>query len=129
MYGLSVDTDVSFFVGQTLTQACFGPSDLILNFQGDRIENTIPAGSATLSIGSSIGCFQADSCFERIEDFKLRPEFILNLLHGVAITEAGVIPEGTLALQFADGTRLEVYDDSDQYESYSICHGSWLVHV
>lgn len=120
MYGLSQDTDVSFFIGQTLIQACFGPHDVILNFQDDK--------PATISIWSSIGCISSDGMCERIKDFKEQPGFILKLMN-VPITSSQVLVGGTLRLGFENGRQLEIYDDSDQYESYSIHHAGKAIYV
>lgn len=113
MHELNVDMDVSFFVGQTLIQACFGPHDLILNFNKDQ--------SVTLSIWSSIACVRVDGAIKRVSDFREEAEFILNLLD-LSVVSAQVLPGDALRLSFENGMYVEIYDDSDRYESYSIHH-------
>ncbi|WP_263352641.1 hypothetical protein [Acidicapsa acidisoli] len=120
MHGLSPDTDVSFFVGQTLIQACFGPHDLILNFQGDTL--------ATVSIWSSIGCVDGDGACKKSEDFREEADFLLKLLN-VAIVSSQMSAGSVLCLGFENGTQLEIYDDSDQYESYSIHYAGKSTYV
>ncbi len=110
MHGLSQDVDVSFCVGQTLSQICFGPHDLILNFHAEK--------SATISIWSSIGCIGADGVSEKFVDLKKSADFVLHLLN-LTVQSATIPANGTLSLGFEDGTYLEIYDDSDRYESYS----------
>jgi hypothetical protein len=113
MNGLPTTTDVSFFAGQRLIQGCFGQNDLILNF--DETEHI------SIVVTSSIGCIDSGGVSRRVVDFKTEAPFLLDLL-GIPVLSAEVRPAGTLRVYFEGGSQIEIYDDSDQFESYVISH-------
>jgi hypothetical protein len=109
--------NISFFIGSFLTQVCFGKFDLGLNF--DR-----PASS--IMIQSSCGIQTASGALEKydITDVTQLRGFLNRDVTGATWGE-----EGTLILEFEGGDRLMVFDDSDQYESYTISHGTTTIVV
>lgn len=112
MYGLPKDINLDFFVGRTLLQICIGASDIILKFDE----------SVSLTITCSIG-FKEEGCDIRKYDFLSHSAVdIIKLLHKIVIGVNG-LEDGTLILEYNDGNILEVYDDSEQYESYIIHYG------
>lgn len=109
--------NISFFVGGFLTQVCFGKFDLGLNF--DR-----PASS--IMIQSSFGIETPSRALEKydISDVTQLKGFL-----NCDVTGATWGEQGTLILEFEGGGRLMVFDDSDQYESYTISHGTTTIVV
>ena len=111
MYGLPSNANLSFFEGKTLLQACFGENDLILRF----------TGGISVAIYSCIGVGLAETQIQRVTAFEEAAVRILGLLNrevaGVSWTT-----EGTVSLSFEAGQIVELYDDSREFESYSISY-------
>jgi hypothetical protein len=120
MHGMSPDMDVSFLEGQRLIQACFGKHDLILNFD--------ETASISLLITSSIGSAVAGEELQRDSDFTEHASTLLHCLD-VLTTSVFVVDSQTLRIGFANGTTLEVYDDSKQFESLVITHAGRTIVV
>ena len=113
MYGLPLNTDLDYLLGQKLIQACFGSNDLILAF-----DETQPV---KITITSSISCSTPAAMGKQTEDFSSQASFILHLLD-VPVEGFSILPAGTLQLSFQNGSKLCLFDDSDQFESYVIEH-------
>jgi hypothetical protein len=126
MYGILADTDLSFLRGKTLIQVCFGPHDLQLRFAED----------AHVSIESSVGYGVADGDYEQrtigeepgVSNVLEDPCFLLHLLMK-SVEAVSWTAEGTITLNFDGGFRLQIYDDSKQFESYNIGNGDQLIVV
>lgn len=118
MYGLPQDVSVGFFEGKVLLQACFGAHDLILNFDGD----------VNVTVSSSIGWAPLGGPIQQSDDFRHSALRVLDLLNQ-PVTSASAVDAGTLSLQFPDGSKLYVYDDSKEYESYTIRNGDQMIVV
>ena len=122
MYGRSGSldtstTDVSFFVGAYLTQVCFGKFDLGLNFDHP---------PSSIMIQSSFGIQKPSGALEK---YGISDVTQLKDLLNCDVTSANWGELGTLILTFEGGNRLMVFDDSDQYESYTISHSGPLIVV
>jgi hypothetical protein len=115
MYGLPPDLDLNFLSGKSLLQICVGVHDLILNF--DR--------SVSITVTSSIGCAIAGGPHRKFEDFRQAAAVAVVLLYQT-VTSAKGDADGTLSMEFHDGGHLDIYDDSKEYESYTIRHGEKL---
>jgi hypothetical protein len=116
MYGLPKGEDFAFFIGRTLLQACFGGHDLILNFDED----------VRVTVTSSVGCLVSSASIRRFTDFRQAAPFVLALVNRtISAVETG--ENGTLTLKFDNGGSLELYDDSNDFESYSIKHGEHTI--
>jgi hypothetical protein len=118
MYGLPSGTDLNFLKGRTLSQACFGPFDLILNFD----ENV------SISIWSALSLGQSEASPRRHSAFAEVSREVLGLLEK-AVLEVGWTPSGTVSLTFEGDQYLELYDDNVGYESYSISGPAGLIVV
>jgi hypothetical protein len=118
MYGLKSDPGIHVLEGQTLIQVCFGENDLFLNFSGD------------ISIGtySCIGVGSKHQPAKRYEDFASISRELLKLL-SADVVGVGWTPEGTITITFSSGSIVEFYDDSQQFESYTIRTPGGLVVV
>ena len=119
MYGLSADTDLSFFAGKLLGQVCIGYSEAILRF-GDDVSITI---QTDMSHVSSAG--EVTAVYKTI-----RPSapMLVGLLH-CSVERALALPPGTLVLEFSNGEKLEIHDSTPEYESYVITHGAKVIVV
>jgi len=115
MYGLPRDLDLSFFLEKTLLQVCVGANELILNFH-DRV---------SITVMSSIGLALSNGVHRKYESFPEAAGIVVGLLdQTIASATAG--DDGTLSLQFHGGGQVDIYDDSKQYESYTITSGDRL---
>ena len=118
MYGLPHNTSLAFFNGKTLLQVCFGAHDLLLNFDGD----------VSVMVSSSVGCMDSGGAIQRYDDFRDAAPALLTLLNQTVMSAEGG-REGTLTLRFDGGRPLAIYDDSKEYESYTIKNGEQLIVV
>jgi hypothetical protein len=118
MYGLASGTNLDFFKGKTLLQACFGPHDLILNFD----EGVSISIYSSLAVGPRGTNLVRDSAFETVS------QEILRLLNK-QVTEVSWTQSGTFSLTFEGNNLLELYDDSPNYESYTISSSIGLLIV
>ena len=109
MYRLPSDANLDFFKGKTLIQACFGANDLILNFS----ENI------SVAVFSSIGVGLEAVNLKRFTAFEEASANILALLNK-DVTDIHWTVDGTITLLFDNGHAIEVYDDSTDFESYTI---------
>ena len=112
MYRLSKDVDLGFLVGVELHQVCVGKNEVILNFDHD----------VRITILSDFAVGNRDAPFTKYHDASTGAIALLPLLH-CTVSHAKATDEGGLLLTFGSGVRLEVFDDSDQYESFWIAHG------
>ncbi len=118
MHGLSRNVNLAFFNGKTLLQACFGVHDLILNFDGD----------VSLTVTSSVGCMALDGRIQQYDNFRQVAPVVLAMLNQTILSAEGD-EAGTLMLRFHGGGMLAVYDDSKEYESYTIKNGGHMIVV
>jgi hypothetical protein len=120
MYGFSPELDTNLFRNQRLNQVCFGQNDLILHF-----DEAIELG---FTITSSIGTGKFSEEKFRSNDFKQHATTLLECLDKLT-TSAEVVGEKALRIGFSNGYILEIYDDSDQYESLVICYSGKTIVV
>jgi hypothetical protein len=113
MYRMSSEMSTVPFKNQRLIQVCFGPYDLILQFN-----ETIELG---ISITSAIGTSRAGEQTLRSDDFKEHAATLLDCLDKLT-TSAEVIDEKTLRIGFSNGHTLEMHDHGNQYESFVISY-------
>ena len=109
MNGLPPDLDLNFLCGCELIQICVGVHDCILNFHED----------LSISISSQIGYLDSSGGYRRFIHF---PDAVapISVLFGQQISAATGYPDGTLRLFFPSNARLDLFDDSKQFESYVI---------
>ena len=118
MYRLPPDLDLSFFVGCEIQQVCVGANELILNLH--------PAVSITVT--SRIGFTCKLEALDSYESMPAAGTAAIAFLHDTVDSAAGD-EEGTLTLAFRSGRKVHFYDDSEQYESYAINHGTRVIVV
>lgn len=108
MYKLPPDMSFSFLAERTLIQVCIGMHELILHFDND----------ISITVCSSIGLVGQSGQITEYVDFRQAAMPLCSLI-GESITSAQNAGNGVLALQF-NRKSLNLYDDSDTYESYII---------
>jgi len=118
VYGLPEGIDLTFFAHKMLIQVCIGAHDLILNFEG----------GINISIASCIEMASPTVPSRRYEDFRQASSALVALITR-SVASAAREDAGTLTLLFEGGERVSVFDDSTQYESYTIRHGEELIVV
>lgn len=118
MYKLPQDEELSFLLNKTLLQVCIGLNDLILNFD-DQI---------VITITSCLGIISCSGNLVIHESFINSASDVLSLI-GREITLVSGDAKGTLTLLFDNGVSLCAYDDSQEYESYTIRNGNKLIVV
>jgi cytoskeletal protein RodZ len=118
MYGLPANIDLSFLHGRVLLQLCVGQNEMILNFDED----------VSITVESSIAFTFADGTYRHYTDWK-EASHTAGALLGHQITSAKRKYGGTLCVKFDVDWWIEVFDDSQHYESYSIQNGSQLIVV
>ena len=126
MYGVPRDLDLSRFVGATLIQICLGEFQVQFHFQA-----ASSAGSdGMLHIGVERHWELRDRSGRIVDSAKPNSErdaYRLHRLLGHAVAGTAVDAPRSFALRFAGGEELRVFDDSDQYESFSIQPGDIFV--
>jgi hypothetical protein len=120
MYGLNTELDTKFFEGQRLIQVCFGKHDLILHF-----DETI---SIELLVTSSISSARLGAELRRSHDFADHASTLLACLDFLT-TSVRVLDTKTLRIEFANDTDIEIPDDSEQFESFTIRYADKLIIV
>ena len=115
MYGRSgeLDTgtiDLSFFKGTTLVQICLGANDLGLNFDLPPVQIMMQSDFGTKVVGQ-----------ERMLHDLINGHLLRSFL-GREVSDASWGEKGTIVLTFVGGDQILIFDDNDQYESYTISH-------
>lgn len=108
MYGLPPDIDLGFFLQKLLVQICFGGTDLHLNFE-----------TCSVLITSRIAIVTSDGRREIFNDYRLAAPTLFPFLN-VAVDSVKGTTDGTLYLGFSEKGFIEIYDGSQQFESYVI---------
>jgi hypothetical protein len=113
MYGLPKDFDGTILVGHTLEMVCFNQNQVYLHFDG----------KVTIAIESAF-CYDSS---ERVE-VPVRNSNLMELL-GAVIGGVQGDEDGTLRLLFRNGQTLQVFDTTEQYESYTVTYGEKVIIV
>ena len=113
MYGLPAGENFAFLVGLALDQVCIGRHEMILNFEAD----------TSINVEGNLGV-ESPEGRELVQDDLRQAVADVALLLAKRVTNVIPRPEGTLTLTFDSGSRLNIYDSSERYESYQIRHGS-----
>ena len=113
MYGLPKDFDGGFLEGRTLEMVCFNQNQVYLHFGAE----------ITIAIESAFSYRNA-----QLVSLPVHESDLMGLL-GASVSGVRGEENGTLVLLFDNGQALKVYDTSEQYESYTITHGSKVIVV
>ena len=114
MYGVPNDLPLQRFVGEALNQICLGQQGIHFNFE--------KAGSICVDFGKwQIHDASGTVVDESIEGLpSTRYHYRINVILGSEVTKFEIDAPRSFTLIFSSGYRLTVYDDSEQYESFSI---------
>jgi hypothetical protein len=118
MHGVPTNLDLAFLHGATLIQVCLGQYQVQFRFH--------PAGSISVEGGWEL----LESAGTRIDgshDGPERPPYQLHRLLGRQVAASEVAAPKWFALRFDGGEVLRIFDDSEQYESFSIQPGNIFV--
>lgn len=110
--------DLTIFENQTLFQICIGINEIILNFEGKNFENLSITVEGTIGISSPNPRNQGSNdvqVFENLPSAAMVARDFLN--ESISKSE---YEDGFLILHFQSGGRIEFYNDSKKFESYSI---------
>jgi hypothetical protein len=119
MYGVPQNLDLRQFHGDYLTQVCLGPGDIQFHF----------------GAGSEIGVegdWELTAPDGTVLDRAVRPPaerecYRVHVLLMAVVVGSEVDPPRSFTLLFDNGMRLTVFDNSEQYESFSIMPGDIFV--
>jgi hypothetical protein len=81
----------------------------------------------SITVMSPVACVLAGTS-QKYDDYRNAARVVVFLLQD-EVEVANGDADGTLALQFHSGGRLDIYDDSKQYESYIIRNGGAVIVV
>jgi hypothetical protein len=139
MYGVPANLDLQGLHGSSLTQICVGPLDLQFHFtrepQGLDPGQVRLTGGHTISVEGSWRLVDSsggviDESAGRVGDkqgSQSRSGMAVRILLAGTVEGSDVDPPRSFTLRFVSGHRLTVFDDSDQYESFSIQPGGIFV--
>jgi hypothetical protein len=124
MRGVPANLDLAVFHGTVLVQIYLGEFQLQFKFQAERSVDDGPNISVEgyWEFRNSIG-----EIIDQAMDHSARATYQVHLLLGHAVANSRVTPPVSFVLVFDDGSSLTVFDDSDQYESFSIQPGDIYV--
>lgn len=111
MHGVPVNLNLDFLKGTDLTQICLGQYQIQFRFH--------PAGSISVEGRWELLDARGQS-LDRSYDEPERPPYQLHRLLGKQVASYEVSPPHWFSLCFESGETLRVFDDSLQYESFSI---------
>lgn len=118
MYGVPSNLDLSFLHGAVLVQVCLGQFQVQFHFA--------PLGS--IYVEGDWEFVGADGCVtDRSFPTNERPPFQLHRLLGCAVVGSDLSAPNWFALRFERGEQLRVFDNSRQFESFSIQPGNIFV--
>lgn len=110
MYRISVDLDLSDIVGSDLNQICLGRYDVQFVF-----------GSKTTIAVQSRACFlDKEKVVAVWNDADNWSSLSFQRFLNATVQSYSVMNDRTLEIQFSGDLRLQLHDDSDQYESMQI---------
>lgn len=118
MYGLKNTEDLSFLLGACVSQIVVSLSALGIDFD-QPVRLTIFSTFAVSIAGKPLIRFDGSA-----ED-----SLALFPLISDVITAASATVRGGLQVSFKSGSVLEIFDDSKQYESFTISNGAQLIVV
>jgi hypothetical protein len=118
MNGLPPNIDLSFLRGIELLQVCVGLHEVILHFTSD----------VSITIQGRFDHVQPSADARTDETLPSRAASLLMLI-GKQVGSVSHKTSGELKLGFSGNHWLTFFDDSPQYEAYTISHGEELIVV
>jgi hypothetical protein len=115
MYRIRADEDFSYLINSEIIQVCLGQNEAILNFDDGGLRITILARFEVTVDGT-----------EYVFEESLLGAGILVALTHDPIAQVEVVNDTTLCILLASGNQLRLFDDSEQYESFTIEHDATI---
>jgi hypothetical protein len=119
MYGVPADLDLSRFKGATLIQLGIGEFQVQFHFH--------PQGSVSAEGKWELRDSSGVLVDEATETNAERDSYHLHIILGKSVESYSVSAPDSFSLRFESGHTLTVFDDSKQYESFSIQPGNIYV--
>jgi|694.fasta_scaffold138243_2 hypothetical protein len=116
MYGVSKDLPLQRFVGDSICQICLGLRDIHFHFNK---AGSINVDGGRWQIHDSSGVIVDES----LDDDALpstRRQYRVHVILDSDVTSFRIDAPESFTLRFSSGHTLTIYDDSPQYESFSI---------
>jgi len=128
VYGVPSDLDLSLFVAATLIQIALGEYQVQFHFQVTDVDARRPDPYPYLSVEGHWELADGAGCtIDRAEPNSTREAYRLHRLLGNEVTGTSVDPPRSFTLCFNSGLQLRVFDDSEEFESFSIMPGDIYV--
>ena len=127
MYGVPANLPLALFDKATLIQVCLGETQLQFHFQN---AGHVGPGSTGPSISVEGGWELRDGSGETVdrrESNAAREAYRVHRLLGKQVVGTEMDPPRSFALKFEGGHVLRIFDDSEEYESFSIQPGNIFV--
>jgi hypothetical protein len=118
MHGLPEDTDLTFFRGAALQQACVGQNEVILRLDPD-IEVMV-AGDIRMTSAAGVA---------QLSQTAPRSGCLLVSLLGRVVEAAHPEADGSMKLTWNSGEIVEVLDSFPEFESYTVRSGERVIVV
>jgi hypothetical protein len=123
VYGVPTNLDLTGFHGATLIQ--IGVAEQTLHFV---FQPPVPKPLHYIVVEGSWEVRDADGAIlDRVQEHASRAMYRIHRLLSHHIVGSVVDPPGSFTLSFDSGHQLQVFDDSTQYESFSIQPGDIFV--
>jgi len=120
MYGIAPGTDIGFLQGRTLQQICFGAHDVQFHFD-ERCTVFVESSIRIQNIEGAEEFYVVRRREEEAASFAKAPSLLAFLNDTIsAVAWKG---DGTLTLTFEVAGTLQVYDDSEEFESWQASNG------
>ncbi|MBO9540450.1 hypothetical protein J7643_07655 [bacterium] len=110
MYGLNDSIDLDFLLHKELSQVCIGQFNLQLRFN----ENVC------VSIESGFNYLPSPEVIYELSAEEYISSSMVSVLLGHAISKVEKSGKGNLELTFSNGAKLQIFDDNEYYECYTI---------
>ena len=123
MYGVPPDLDLTGFHGATLVQIGVAEHTLHFNFQEAAAG---PLRHILVEGGWEVRTAAGD-VLDQVQEHATREYYRIHLLLSQSVVSSSVDAPRSFALRFESGLELRVFDDSEQYESFSIQPGDVFV--
>ena len=123
MYGVPADLDLTGFHGARLFQIAVAEHNLHFNFQE---ADAVPLRYILVEGGWELRTADGEIVDQR-QEHATREVYRIHQLLGRAVVDSSIDPPRSFALRFDSGLELRVFDDSEQYESFSIQPGDVYV--
>jgi hypothetical protein len=118
MYGVPADLPIQRFVGDSLFQVGIGMDGIHFVF----------GHSGTISVGGRWELVdRTGQVVDCACDLEQRDAYRVHAIFNEEVTGSSIDPPRSFSLTFSSGHRLTIYDESPQYESFSIQPGDYYV--